>query len=74
MALCLSSGLVSSGYSQIDRGMATLLLNLCGTQHSYRVVVAELEKETLEVGDRLLQESLVEYEAYAAPPEFEDPA
>ncbi len=40
----------------------------------YRVVVAELEKETLEVGDRLLQESLVEYEAYAAPPEFDDPA
>ena len=40
----------------------------------YRVVVAELEKETLEVGDRLLQESLVEYEAYAAPPEFYDPA
>jgi hypothetical protein len=40
----------------------------------YRVVVAELEKETLDVGDRLLQESLIEYKAYAAPPEFDDPA
>ena len=38
----------------------------------YRVVVAKLEKETLEVGDRLLQESLVEYHAYAVPPEFDD--
>jgi hypothetical protein len=40
----------------------------------YRVVVAELEKETLEVGNRLLQKSLVEYNAYMAPPEFDDHA
>ena len=40
----------------------------------YRVVVAELEKETLEVGNRLLQKSLVEYNAYMAPPQFDNHA